>query len=165
MVVAYHVRLQEAMAKAAQLQGKTEEALRKELQAALDFTSNGVKMALRGGKNGTSIMTAQNHSITARVLKVDPDWLATGDGTPNYGRAPGNAGLPFSDLKPFEVQLLTFFRQMPDTLQHEVLVAMNAMLPTTGKSTTQDPFPKAATGKPRGASQFGELLRGKATRR
>lgn len=66
----------ERLAFAMKLRGVSVETLAKELE----LTLNGVKKALKGGQNGTSSMSAYNNSKTAAYLKVDPDWLATGEG-------------------------------------------------------------------------------------
>ncbi|WP_286368264.1 hypothetical protein [Variovorax saccharolyticus] len=42
----------------------------------------GIKKALKGGDRGDSAMTAFNNAKAAKFLKVDPDWLATGEGQP-----------------------------------------------------------------------------------
>jgi hypothetical protein len=72
-MVAYKDRLALAM----QLAGASPHDLAK----ALGITYTGAMKALSGGKDGTSAMSAINNSKAAKLLGVDPDWLATGDGS------------------------------------------------------------------------------------
>lgn len=63
-----------------------------QLADELGITYNGVKKALRGGDKGDSEMGAWNNSKAARFMRVDPDWLATGDGAMHSERV-----WPFGD--------------------------------------------------------------------
>lgn len=56
----------------------------KELAAVLGVDPNAVTKVLRGG---TKQMSAENSSKAARHLKVDPDWLATGEGSMHSSKA------------------------------------------------------------------------------
>ncbi len=57
-----------------------------DLADALEITYTGAMKAIKGGKSGTSEMTASNNSKAAKFMKVDPDWLATGEGEPRSER-------------------------------------------------------------------------------
>jgi hypothetical protein len=52
----------------------------KQIAEALDITYTGAKMMMAGGKSGASEPFASNHMRLAKLLDVDPGWLATGDG-------------------------------------------------------------------------------------
>jgi hypothetical protein len=69
----------------------------------------------------------------AAKLGVSPGALLSGD-------AAEASALPFRDLDPLEVQLVTYFRQMEDDERRELLVLM---------SQRQAPAPTPSTEKPR----------------
>jgi hypothetical protein len=52
----------------------------KQIAEELDITYTGAKKMMEGGKSGASEPFATNHMKLAKLLDVDPGWLATGDG-------------------------------------------------------------------------------------
>jgi transcriptional regulator with XRE-family HTH domain len=90
----------------------------------------------------------------AAAYRCNVHWLATGEGEPNFGRESPDRqqpGLPFSELAPFESQVVenffTVFRRMAATKRHELL----SMLNMEGA-----PAP-VARGGVRGMSKLGDL--------
>jgi transcriptional regulator with XRE-family HTH domain len=82
----------------------------RELAKILGISYQGVVKALKGGPTGESAMTAENNPKVARVLGVDPDWLATGEGAPTAE--------PPLRLTPTERAIVLAYRQaqrMPPT--------------------------------------------------
>lgn len=122
------------------------------LQKHLEISYQAMEKVLDGR---TRSFKATNNAEAARFMKVDAHWLATGQGEPNHGRSPDNAGMPFSDLNVFETQLVTFFRQLSPTVQHEILVTLNDMVPKAAASPA-DPYAKGGK-RARGISVLGEL--------
>lgn len=109
------------------------------LAEACEISRQAAKLAFDGKRT----FGARANSFAARFLKVDPDWLATGEGTPNFGREPGNAGMPFSDLKGPEVQLVTFYRLLKDRqdLQLKLVTYANSLAANgNGPPSPADPY-------------------------
>lgn len=125
------------------------------LADALGVSYNAAKKLLElEGK--TKSLTAENNAKAAALVEVDPDWLATGKGEARPAAPPDN--LAFRDLNAFESQMITLFRQLSAKEQHDVLVALNNMIPKDGKASTANPFPTAQPRpRVRGVSQFGDL--------
>lgn len=108
---------------------------------ALDISYTAVKKVVDGKSNA---LTAENNAKAARFLKVDSDWLATGEGEPNFGVAKVvEVKMPFRDLVGFEVQAITFFRQLTPDQQHAMLLTMNELIPKSEESSAADPFATA----------------------
>lgn len=106
--------------------------------------------------------TAAGSSRTAEfavAYKCNGHWLATGEGAPEFGIAHTKhtkGGMPFSDLNPFEVQAITLFRKLSSDQQHQVLIALNDLVPQGEKASTSNPF-LGGKGRVRGISRFGDL--------
>lgn len=119
------------------------------LADALDITYQGVKKAL----DGEAMPSGKNNTLLARELRVNSDWLATGEGEPRTAlTSEGVSG-------PQERQLLFLFRKLSPKLRDDVVVAVND-LSRDGTVSASDPFakvPKPLGNQARGASRFDEF--------
>lgn len=114
------------------------------------------------GKLDYSLQRVQNWSVRgipareypaiAQVFGESLEWVA--GLAPRKAKEKESEGLAFRDLNAFETQLVTFFRQLDADHQHEVLTALNDMIPKGGAPSKADPFNHR---KVRGRSRFGEL--------
>lgn len=66
-------------------------AKRKDLAAAIGVSAQAVGDVIRGK---SLAFTAENNAKTARFLRINPDWLATGEGPVEIGHAPVALTLP-----------------------------------------------------------------------
>jgi transcriptional regulator with XRE-family HTH domain len=82
-------------------------------------------------KGASKEMTGSNLAATAKLLKVDPIWLAIGEGEARP--QPISTG----SLKPMEAQMLTMYRLLPAELQHEVDSEINSKV--AGRSNAPGP--------------------------
>jgi hypothetical protein len=112
--------------------------------AALDQVLKGVRPAAMKQPKGLGNKAAR---AIEDAFKLGTGWFDTPD-------AETAAAVSFGDLNAFEAQLVTFFRQLDASVQHEVLTSLNSMLPKS-KASKHDPFPHRRT--VRGTSIFGEL--------
>jgi len=92
----------------------------------LDQVLKGVLLPAKqdGTRSPRTLGDATARKIEAAYRKPR-GWFDTEDG------APAVASLPFRDLDPFEVQLVTFFRQMSHDERHELLIQLNNQRTTT----------------------------------
>jgi transcriptional regulator with XRE-family HTH domain len=90
----YGKRLQQALERAK----KDRAALAAELQVSVQA----VGQVITGGRSGTQTFTAENNAKAARFLRIDPNWLATGEGE----IAPAANVWPFTLLTPEQLQEL-----------------------------------------------------------
>lgn len=105
------------------------------LAADLDLTRQAIDKLLKGG---SSEMGANNNARVARLLGVDPTWLATGEGVARPG--------DFQVRWP-ERMLIEQFRELPPEDQEDVAEMLRSKLELVrqhaGKPTS-DPFKGAA---------------------
>lgn len=119
------------------------------LADALDITYQGVKKAL----DGEAMPSGKNNTLLARELRVNSDWLATGEGE---ARPVTN---PDAVSGSQEKQLLMMFRKLSPKLRDKVLVAVN-VVSRDGTVDISDPFARAPTpqgSRVRGTSTFDEF--------
>lgn len=111
--------------------------------AALDQVLKGVKPKLMKQPKALGNRAARAIEV---AYKLGEGWFDTD--------AKGDERMAFGDLNAFEAQLVTFFRQLPPEKQHDVLTALNSMIPA-GKPSRAHPFGSAH--RVRGTSVLGEL--------
>lgn len=128
--MSYGKRLQQALERA-----KKDRAA---LAAELGVSVQAVGQVITGGRSGTQTFTAENNSKAARFLRIDPNWLATGDG-PMV-----SSGLwPFALLTPEQLQELP-----PQHLETVEKVALDLWhlskvhAPTTERHVDTEPVPR-----------------------
>lgn len=87
-----------------------------DLAAELGITRQAVEKLLRGGSNE---MSASNSARVARMLKVDPTWLAIGEGVPRPSEF---------QVRWHERKLLEGFRALPADEQDEFATLLERRL-------------------------------------
>lgn len=132
-VSSYGDRLQEAMKKA--------KADRKALAAELGMSVQAVGQVITGGRSGEQPFNSENSSKAARFLRVDPHWLATGE-----GKMTSEYVWPFVVLKPD--QLMTLDAEDLDTVEEFALGLLRRRQRNTSVQATKN--------ENRPASEFSE---------
>jgi transcriptional regulator with XRE-family HTH domain len=133
----YGKRLQQALERAK----KDRAALAAELQVSVQA----VGQVITGGRSGTQTFTAENNSKAARFLRIDPHWLATGDGP-----MVSSTVWPFALITPD--QLLTLPPEHLETVQK---VALDLLRST--KASTQTLGTSVDTSLPRRSGLTGTI--------
>lgn len=89
-------------------------------------------------KGTSKEMTGTNLVATAKLLKVDPIWLATGEGEARPKPISAEA------LKPMEASTLTLYRMLTPEEQHEIEAEMNSKIAARSATRSKaNPFPSA----------------------
>lgn len=92
--MSYGKRLDEALKRA----GKE----RRELAAELGLSVQAVGQVITGGRSGSQRFNSENSAKAARFLRIDPHWLATGEGSMQSEKT-----WPFALLQPEQIQMLS----------------------------------------------------------
>ena len=109
--MAYKDRLQKSL----ELAGKTVP----ELARYLEVSPQAIYQQLKGGKSGDGQMYAENSAKTARFLKVDHFWLATGIGEARPQNAPSETAMALAHR----------FDKMTDEQQQTIRTLMSVYAP------------------------------------
>jgi hypothetical protein len=102
----YGKRLQQAM--------DTAKVDRKMLAQELGITVHAVGMVITGGGRSERWLSRANNQAAAKFLRVDSNWLFTGEGTPE-----GQPAIPYTGPTPLGRELALVFDMIPegDTLK------------------------------------------------
>jgi hypothetical protein len=120
LALLYGERLQLAMDRRGEITGHT--VSRKDVAKVADCAVQNIGMILNDAKGRDQHLGAEAHLRVAALLKVNPEWLATGAGSidlPAAHRYPG-------ELTPAAVELAALFDMLPATNRVARAQAFNA---------------------------------------